>query len=254
MGVVFSRTADAATLRIAWDPSPDPEVVGYKVSIGTQSGVYTNQVDAGTQTAEQFSNLTGGATYYFVVQAYDRAGSLSLPSVEVAGAAPLNSPLAITCPAPSATSPNGAAVAVTFSTVISGGTAPTTGGCSPGSGSLFPVGVTPVQCTANDAANNTAMCTTTVLVTAPPPAPPPPATSTSPAAPAPVDLVGSLSGLAGKCPAVTFRLNGKTIAASQSTAYDRKSCSSLGKAKQVEVKGTTQSNGSIAAQTISILR
>lgn len=156
--------AQAATLRVAWDPSPDPAVVGYIVSMGTESGVYTTQVDAGTQTIEQFSNLVAGTTYYFVVQAYDRAGNRSARSNEAVGVAPFNSPLSIACPVPVVTSPNGAAVAVAFSATASGGTAPVAASCSPASGSLFPVGSTAVQCTARDAVGAIVTCATNVVV------------------------------------------------------------------------------------------
>jgi hypothetical protein len=159
----ISAPAAAATLRVAWDPSPDPAVVGYRVSMGTESGVYTVVVDAGTQTIEQFANLTAGNTYYFVVQAYDRAGRVSPPSNEVAGIAPLSAPLAIVCPVPTAAS-NGGPLAVSFSATTSGGVAPVTTTCTPASGSLFPIGSTPVVCTASDAAGALAACDTAVVV------------------------------------------------------------------------------------------
>jgi hypothetical protein len=162
-----STLSNAATLTVAWDPSPDAAVVGYVVSMGTRSGVYTSAIDAGTQTVEQFSNLTGGTTYYFVVQAYDRSGNKSAPSSEVAGVAPLSSRLAILCPVPTATSSNGSPVIVAFSPTVSGGVAPVSGSCSPASGSLFPVGATHAVCTARDAAGAVATCDTTVAVLGP---------------------------------------------------------------------------------------
>jgi hypothetical protein len=169
VAIVFAACieADAATLRVAWDASSDPAVAGYKVSMGTRSGVYTVIVDAGTQTTEQFNNLTAGATYYFVVQAYDRLGNLSPPSAEVAGVAPSSSALAIVCPVPTAGSATGAPVAVAFSASASGGVPPVTTTCAPASGSLFSVGSTPVLCTARDTAGAVATCGTAVVVIAP---------------------------------------------------------------------------------------
>jgi hypothetical protein len=58
-----SLMADASTLRVAWDDSSDPAVVGYRVSMGSRSGVYTVVVDAGRQTFERFDDLTAGARY-----------------------------------------------------------------------------------------------------------------------------------------------------------------------------------------------
>jgi len=249
--VLIPTAVGAATLTIAWDPSSDPAVVGYKVSAGTQSGVYTVTVDAGAQTIEQFSNLTPGATYYFVVQAYDSVGDLSAPSAEVAGLAPTSSPLAITCPVPTATSTNGSPVAVTFAVTVSGGVAPVSASCSPTSGSLFPVGSTPVSCSARDSIGATATCSTTVLVsssaTSSPP-PPAPAPSTA------VDTTGAISTLVGRCPYLSFTVNGKTIMTTSATTYARGSCNSLSNGKQVEVVGTTQSNGTVLARSVSPAR
>ena len=159
-------TLHAATLRVAWDASVDARVVGYKVSMGTQPGVYSVVVDAGRQTIEQFDNLTPGTTYYFVVQAYDGSGNLSAPSNEVSGVAPLTSPLAIMCPVPTAATLRDAPVRVTFQPIVTGGVPPVTTICSPPSGSFFPVGATPVSCAARDAAGASATCATTVVVIA----------------------------------------------------------------------------------------
>jgi len=183
----IAGTVDAATLRIAWDPSSDPAVVGYMVSMGTRSGVYAQRIDAGLQTLEEFSDLTVGATYYFVVQSYDRLGNLSAPSAEVAGIAPSSSALSIMCPAPSTTSSNGGPVPVTFSASGSGGSGLVTTTCSYPSGTLFPVGSTSVVCTATDAAGSMATCATTVTVSA----------STTTSTPTPTPAAASPSGPSG---------------------------------------------------------
>src|SRR4029079_4450923 len=88
------------------------------------------RIDAGLQTLEEFADLTVGATYYFVVQSYDRVGNLSAPSAEVAGIAPSSSALSIVCPAPSTTSSNGGPVPVTFNASGSGGSGPGSTTCS----------------------------------------------------------------------------------------------------------------------------
>jgi hypothetical protein len=61
---------DSSSVSLAWDPSPDASVAGYYVYYGTTSGIYTEQIDAGTETTVTISNLTPGLTYYFAVTAY----------------------------------------------------------------------------------------------------------------------------------------------------------------------------------------
>jgi hypothetical protein len=79
-------------------------------------------------------------------------------------------PPTITCPAnitQQATDPMGKAV--TFATpTASSPNGSVTVVCMPASGSVFPVGVTTVNCTATDAADHTATCSFTVTVLAPP--------------------------------------------------------------------------------------
>jgi lysophospholipase L1-like esterase len=83
---------------------------------------------------------------------------------------PTPTTLTIACPASSTTpSPDGNAVVVTFNPAqTSGGTAPVATSCSSQSGWTYPVGSTPVSCTATDAKQQTASCTFQVNVTAPP--------------------------------------------------------------------------------------
>src|SRR5690242_17490548 len=81
LAMLCGTTAQAASLTLAWDPSPDP-VSGYVVYWGTQSGVYTQSLDVGKTTTRQISGLGANTPYYFTVRAYNAAG-LSSPSVEV---------------------------------------------------------------------------------------------------------------------------------------------------------------------------
>ncbi len=62
------------SVALKWDPSLDPDVVGYRVCQGNQDQAYTNVVDAGNSTTLTIGDLAPGATYYFGVVAYDRAG------------------------------------------------------------------------------------------------------------------------------------------------------------------------------------
>jgi lysophospholipase L1-like esterase len=79
----------------------------------------------------------------------------------------------LTCPAPQTQqSADGQPIAIAYgSPTIVGGAAPVTIACVPISGSMFPVGVTPVTCRAVDAAVRASSCEFNVMVTPPPPRP-----------------------------------------------------------------------------------
>jgi Fibronectin type III domain len=69
---------------LAWRPSTDPDVAGYHLAWGTNSGVYfaTNTCPA-TQTSGTISNLAYGVTYYIAVSAFTGNGQTSPFSGEV---------------------------------------------------------------------------------------------------------------------------------------------------------------------------
>ena len=75
-----------ASATLAWQPSPDLTVVGYRVYYGVASRTYTQMVDVGLSTTATISNLVNGTTYYFVVTAYASSGVQSPYSNEVSGA------------------------------------------------------------------------------------------------------------------------------------------------------------------------
>jgi hypothetical protein len=79
-------TSQSVTL--AWNASPDPTVVGYNISYGGASGVYTNTVNVGTNMQFTLSGLTPGSTYYFVTTSYNASGIQSIPTPEVAYVVP----------------------------------------------------------------------------------------------------------------------------------------------------------------------
>ena len=81
--LLWAGAADAATLRLAWDANTEPNLGGYVLYYGPQSGAYVASVNVGNQTTHQFTNLIDGTAYYFVVRAYNTAGVLSGPSMEV---------------------------------------------------------------------------------------------------------------------------------------------------------------------------
>src|SRR5215212_1106329 len=84
--LVIAAAAEAAaqSVTLAWDPSSGPDVAGYLVSWGRQSGKYEHQADAGNATSFTVPNLLAGQRYFFAVQAYSSAPIASSFSSEVA--------------------------------------------------------------------------------------------------------------------------------------------------------------------------
>jgi Domain of unknown function (DUF5666) len=64
------------------------------------------------------------------------------------------------------------------------------------------------------------------------------------------EIEGSLGGLQGSCPAIRFGVNGFSIVTSASTTFEDGTCSSLKNGAKVNVKGTKQGDGSIAATRV----
>ena len=89
---VFSLTPQpcpAAQITLAWDPSPEPAVTGYRVYYGTSSYYYTAVVDVGNQTVLTISGLLPGVTYFFSATAYSEStGDESYFSGEIAYTVP----------------------------------------------------------------------------------------------------------------------------------------------------------------------
>ncbi|HWQ91074.1 MAG TPA: Ig-like domain-containing protein, partial [Clostridia bacterium] len=68
---------------LAWDPSPDTNVVGYHVYYGVASGEYTNKVSAGNALTLRVEGLTPSSTYYFAATAHTETDVESDYSAEV---------------------------------------------------------------------------------------------------------------------------------------------------------------------------
>ena len=78
VSILTPGSGQAATVTLAWDPSPDPDLSGYKLYYGAATGNYTNSIQVGNATTATVSNLTGGVTYYFAATALN---SIALESV-----------------------------------------------------------------------------------------------------------------------------------------------------------------------------
>ena len=90
--MVFSRASTwAASVTLAWDPSPTPTVSGYEILYGLASDDLPGSIDAGTNTSFTVSDLTPGLTYYFAVSPYDTNDTESPISNEISFSIPLAS-------------------------------------------------------------------------------------------------------------------------------------------------------------------
>ena len=78
------HSAQATSVRLAWNPNTESDVTNYRLSYGTSSGTYSQAVDCGLETSRTISGLQAGTTYYFTVQAVNVDGLESPPSSEVA--------------------------------------------------------------------------------------------------------------------------------------------------------------------------
>jgi hypothetical protein len=80
-----AQSAAADTLTLMWDRSPDSNVAGYLVYVGTQSGVYATAYDVGNSTSFAYSSASPGQAYYFAVAAYFPGPIVGTKSTEVMG-------------------------------------------------------------------------------------------------------------------------------------------------------------------------
>ena len=85
LALTVVRPAEADPISVMWDPSPDADVEGYVVAVGTQSGVYTANYDVGNTTSFVFPDAVAGQPYYFSVAAYVPGPLLGPLSTEVSG-------------------------------------------------------------------------------------------------------------------------------------------------------------------------
>ncbi|MDP3849082.1 MAG: Ig-like domain-containing protein [Luteolibacter sp.] len=96
----FSFQAAASSVNLAWNPNPESDVTGYRLSYGISPGFYANTVATGAVTTATVNDLEEGRTYYFSVRAVNAAGSQSEASDEISHLVPVTTP---TTPPPSGT-------------------------------------------------------------------------------------------------------------------------------------------------------
>jgi hypothetical protein len=82
-----SSSGESGSIKLAWDPSTDPNVAGYKVYYGTSPGKYGPGIAVGNATIYVLTGLIKGQKYYLAITAYDKAGKESKFSTEIIGIA-----------------------------------------------------------------------------------------------------------------------------------------------------------------------
>lgn len=74
---------------LAWDPSPDSSVTGYRIYFGPTSGNYTDSVAVGNVTTHSVPGRAGGVTCFIAITAYDANGLESTFSNEIGYTVPV---------------------------------------------------------------------------------------------------------------------------------------------------------------------
>ena len=70
------------TVTVTWTANSETDLRGYRVYVGTRSGVRSQSFDVGNVTSTRLT-LPLGSTYWFSVTAYDSSGNESSPSGEI---------------------------------------------------------------------------------------------------------------------------------------------------------------------------
>src|SRR5467141_1660870 len=100
LSLAFAVTpAQAQQVQLAWDApvqangTPVPNLAGYKLYYGSQSGQYQTPIPVGMTTTYTVTHLSAGQTYYFAVKDYDSTGTESALSNEVSVTLPTTTPV-----------------------------------------------------------------------------------------------------------------------------------------------------------------
>ncbi len=82
-------TIHAGSVKLAWNPNPETDIAGYKLSYGTSPGVHTLTQNTGNVTTTTVDGLSEGQTYYFVLRAVNTSGLESDPTGEISHTVPM---------------------------------------------------------------------------------------------------------------------------------------------------------------------
>ncbi|OPL12243.1 MAG: hypothetical protein AVO38_04265 [delta proteobacterium ML8_D] len=84
----------SASVTMTWHRNQEPDIAGYRIYYGTQSGQYNNSItvlDSATQPLQRSYTVDGlndGVTYYFALKTFDQAGQISNYSAEASQTIP----------------------------------------------------------------------------------------------------------------------------------------------------------------------
>lgn len=67
-----------------------------------------------------------------------------------------------------------------------------------------------------------------------------------------VELEGTVDGLSGTCPKLSFTIAKTRVVTSDDTRYDDGECSDISNGRRVEVKGTMQTDGALLAKKVDL--
>lgn len=87
--VFLPSLGQPAQVTLAWDNSPSPNVIGYKIYSGASSGNYSQSTNVGLTNSYTVTNLTEGQAYYFAATAIGTGGLESAYSNEINYIVPL---------------------------------------------------------------------------------------------------------------------------------------------------------------------
>ncbi|MCW1885939.1 fibronectin type III domain-containing protein [Luteolibacter flavescens] len=86
----------SSSVSLEWSPNPEPDVVGYKVHFGTDSGSYSAVIDVKGATRVELPPVSLGTPYFLAVSAYNAAGDEGPLSAELTVKAEVPLPVADT--------------------------------------------------------------------------------------------------------------------------------------------------------------
>ena len=81
--VLYLQKGSTVSVKLAWDPSPNPAVTGYKIYYSKTNWEQATVIDVGNRTEYTVTGLEPGVTYRFAATAYSSAGEESSLSKEV---------------------------------------------------------------------------------------------------------------------------------------------------------------------------
>ncbi len=76
------------TVQLSWNANAEGNLAGYKLYMGTVSGIYGSPTTLGLATTTTVTALVPGTTYYFALTAFNLAGQESSKSLEITYSAP----------------------------------------------------------------------------------------------------------------------------------------------------------------------